>query len=1331
MKSKRMISAVMALIVSATFTGSNLAEPIELSSKAFSAAVAVSTENTVTNPTDVWYDSYDTWKEVALYGSGYSAVGFLDLDFDGTLELVTGNNAGSGNFTGIECFKVQNGVVTKLVTSPEWLEVQDNLLGEGLKLYRNNANNTMGYYGDDYLRGGYAYNETTFCSFSLDSESNIVSRTNYFSEVNELLEENNEWQTKYYTHFTDVTEVTKDEYNAKKNAFMATLTDLNLNYKFVDIRKFSDEEIKQALLESYNTFSYDGMSNSHPVAEELDEEELKARLATYGTVSVWEYHDYDGNGTNEAFAAITKTEGIDHLDVYFVSSSGNVTRMSDDFSGDYYENTGKYSIVEDKGFFSLDIGGHGSGWQTLLYSVKSNEPYELDVSRELQGFYQNTATGKFYTTKSDFSNGYHEYPEYDLIYDRYSQQFTIGERSKNEQAYGDYVYYVNDDDEVVITQYKGTEENITIPSEIDGKKVTTISGIEGPADLEYRRIGAFQNNENLKSVTIPDTVTTIEMYSFMACYNLANVTMSNNIKTIEQYAFEGCNLSYIYLPETIERIEEQAIGYSSSGVIDKFVIYGFSGTVAETYANDNGILFVERNSDDTIIQPLEINLDYEKISDYTTLPNDDTVRLMGYPVYKITATVKNIDLKTASNVTVKLNPSSEVTLIDGDESQTVETINSNETVTFSWTAKMDATKTYSTRCEVTAKADNSVESKSYLTIALDSDVIGRDNRFDFTKDTWKFTNSSNYFSKGHYMTDDYMNSYFPTLPNITAQKYKKWKEEKWAGSCYGLSTIAILTKMGLLDVTAFPASNGSNAEYLHEVATPDEDKTGEVYSLITAYHLSQFTPTVEEINKESASYNTNRQLHQLVDDLLEVQNGGMPVNLCCTWFTKDIFSGEVSEYVEQDGHIDNENEAEGITGHSIVAYDVEFLEDDPIKIKDTVTGKNVSYSIKVHIYDCAVSVDVPTYMYITSDYEHWTFGNIAGFNDNSKIKERCYNIQDVRENETKSFSDREVNPYYRGEGQLMILDDMSVLDYRNWSDFKSNREAVLCANNKTKLLIKRNNSTYKFVLDKLIDGVYDANEMITTFFSNAAEDADGIAKANINYVLPSLTGEYTVSDPDGKATDVEYTLTYANSMVSVDASAAKEVTFNVDSVEVQADNSDYEVSLTFNEGYYSMPWYTVTASGDSANTVSMEQTEDGIILNSDNMENVSVSANNLNDEVGLVFTAEVDSVLITNHNNDLEVYSDADNNGTYETLVKTTASSQTTDNQQNTVKAEPVSNNNSSSGGSSSGSGSSSGGSNSTQSTTPTTGDHGTKPIGMLIPAMLAMWGFRRRRKDS
>lgn len=70
-----------------------------------------------------------------------------------------------------------------------------------------------------------------------------------------------------------------------------------------------------------------------------------------------------------------------------------------------------------------------------------------------------------------------------------------------------------------------------------------------PASIEYNgktydviAIGehAFQNCKNLQSVSIPNSVTTIESYAFTSCDSLQSITMPNSVTTIESYAFYSC-----------------------------------------------------------------------------------------------------------------------------------------------------------------------------------------------------------------------------------------------------------------------------------------------------------------------------------------------------------------------------------------------------------------------------------------------------------------------------------------------------------------------------------------------------------------------------------------------------------------------------------------------------------------------------------------------------------------------------------------------------------------------------------------------------------------------
>ena len=81
---------------------------------------------------------------------------------------------------------------------------------------------------------------------------------------------------------------------------------------------------------------------------------------------------------------------------------------------------------------------------------------------------------------------------------------------------GDYTYVVLDDGTDEITNYTGSATELSIPSEIDGYKVTHIGW------------DAFYQCAQLKSVTIPDSVTSIGIYAFACCTSLTSITIPDN-----------------------------------------------------------------------------------------------------------------------------------------------------------------------------------------------------------------------------------------------------------------------------------------------------------------------------------------------------------------------------------------------------------------------------------------------------------------------------------------------------------------------------------------------------------------------------------------------------------------------------------------------------------------------------------------------------------------------------------------------------------------------------------------------------------------------------------
>jgi uncharacterized repeat protein (TIGR02543 family) len=129
------------------------------------------------------------------------------------------------------------------------------------------------------------------------------------------------------------------------------------------------------------------------------------------------------------------------------------------------------------------------------------------------------------------------------------------------QSYGDYEYTVTDG-EATITKYTGPGGDITIPPTMDGFTVTTIGpnafGIGGAIDLGED----VYWNDSLKSVTIPDSVTTIGDYAFSGCRGLTSVMIPNSVTEIGKGAFEYTfSLTSVTIPNSVTDIGTEAFGY--------------------------------------------------------------------------------------------------------------------------------------------------------------------------------------------------------------------------------------------------------------------------------------------------------------------------------------------------------------------------------------------------------------------------------------------------------------------------------------------------------------------------------------------------------------------------------------------------------------------------------------------------------------------------------------------------------------------------------------------------------------------------------------------------
>lgn len=152
--------------------------------------------------------------------------------------------------------------------------------------------------------------------------------------------------------------------------------------------------------------------------------------------------------------------------------------------------------------------------------------------------------------------------------------------------------YTIDGDSAVVKANSKADESITIPDSVeysDGEtqkkyavKGIAASGFFGCTKLKdivlpktLTNIGraAFWNCKSLEEIDIPESVTAINPAVFTACRsikrisagkNLKAVTLPTSLTTIEQDAFNGSGLSTVSIPQSVETIGDMAFAYCKS-----------------------------------------------------------------------------------------------------------------------------------------------------------------------------------------------------------------------------------------------------------------------------------------------------------------------------------------------------------------------------------------------------------------------------------------------------------------------------------------------------------------------------------------------------------------------------------------------------------------------------------------------------------------------------------------------------------------------------------------------------------------------------------------------
>ena len=159
-------------------------------------------------------------------------------------------------------------------------------------------------------------------------------------------------------------------------------------------------------------------------------------------------------------------------------------------------------------------------------------------------------------------------------------------------------YYDYTEGGVKITGYDNQFENwqdtytVKIPSKIDGKDV-----------VEIENLGVYNysgNDDMYIKVIIPGSVRVIDAFAFAHNDDINEVVIEDGVESIESSAFYNCeNLKSVTVPKSVTTMRECGLGLeyeddnNQDAAIDGFVLYGTKGSTAESYAKENNLKFAE------------------------------------------------------------------------------------------------------------------------------------------------------------------------------------------------------------------------------------------------------------------------------------------------------------------------------------------------------------------------------------------------------------------------------------------------------------------------------------------------------------------------------------------------------------------------------------------------------------------------------------------------------------------------------------------------------------------------------------------------------------------
>ena len=386
-----------------------------------------------------------------------------------------------------------------------------------------------------------------------------------------------------------------------------------------------------------------------------------------------------------------------------------------------------------------------------------------------------------------------------------------------------------------------------------------------------------------------------------------------------------------------------------------------------------------------------------------------------------------------------------------------------------------------------------------------------------------------------------------------------------------------------------PSKYASGAKSVNDINAP---LTNDVKSLINYYFAVQYTDQIGQKTNKALYEKESVKINRLLDCLKD----NSPTLL--TYFWPPQYNPLTGSYA--------------YSGHAVVGCGVQNV--------SGTTSNGFSYNKKVLIYDNRCKgLEDSRCLYINSSNDKWCIPADGLYSGNGATLGLI----------TDSIDDINYHGYISGNNHINIGDFISVLSTTNvnseitWSKF-TNEDSMISYNSVDDDEIKM----FSALTDSTSSGRFNV----------------GFKNSNVGYSMK-------IEKPQNQSISMRY----ENCLIDIDTSKTDRISFSPDGfAQIDGNNTDYTIKVTYNDGYYYKDWYEVSVSGKGTDKAVFKPTSEGYVLESSNLRNIIINAKNDDSSPSRIFSTDCSKALIYEINEaTIGVKVDADNNGTFETELKT------------------------------------------------------------------------------